>query len=192
MVAWANLITTRAPNAPSITSTTSVNETIEIVFAQSTGSNQDSPTAYEVWSDGGTGDFSLIARIPTQDIASSMSVVDASFDDSGTIAYRIYAIKHGVYSSAATTTHSFSMPSLDVSNMSVVPDINSFKIQYELPNTRFLDHVEIYMDAEASNSNLARSGASLIYSGKNPSYCYSISSSDMEKYHQFWVECVSV
>lgn len=191
-VAWANLITTRQPNAPSITSTTSVNETIEIVFSQSTASNQDSPTAYEVWSDGGTGDFSLIARIPTQDIASSMSVVDSSFDDSGTIAYRIYAIKHGVYSTAATTTHSFSMPSLDVSNMSVVPDINSFKIQYELPNTRFLDHVEIYMDAEASNSNLARSGASLIYSGKNPSYCYSISSSDMEKYHQFWVECVSV
>tara|TARA_Y100000114_G_scaffold31027_1_gene26595 strand:+ start:1235 stop:4957 length:3723 start_codon:yes stop_codon:yes gene_type:complete len=191
-VAWANLITTRQPNAPSITSTTSVNETIEIVFSQSTASNQDSPTAYEVWSDGGTGDFSLIARIPTQDIASSMSVVDSSFDDSGTIAYRIYAIKHGVYSTAATTTHSFTMPSLDVSNMSVVPDINSFKIQYELPNTRFLDHVEIYMDAEASNSNLARSGASLIYSGKNPSYCYSISSSDMEKYHQFWVECVSV
>ena len=121
-----------------------------------------------------------------------MSVVDASFDDSGTISYRIYGIKHGVYSTAATTTHSFSMPSLDVSNMSVVPDINSFKIQYELPNTRFLDHVEIYMDAEASNSNLARSGASLVYSGKNPSYCYSISSSDMEKYHQFWVECVSV
>tara|TARA_B100001094_G_scaffold80988_1_gene77213 strand:- start:20983 stop:22509 length:1527 start_codon:yes stop_codon:yes gene_type:complete len=189
---WYNLITDAAPNAPSITSTTVVNETIEIVFAASTSANQDTATSYEVWSDGGTGDFSLIARIPYNDIASSMSVIDSSFDDSGTIAYRVYAIKHGVYSTAATTTRSFTMPALDVSTMSVVPDTNSFKIQYNLPNTRFLDHVEIYMDAEASSSNLARSGASLVYSGKNPSYCYSISSSDMAKYHQFWVECVSV
>jgi len=189
---WYNLITDAAPNAPSITSTTVVNETIEIVFAASTSANQDTATSYEVWSDGGTGDFSLIARIPYNDIASSMSVIDSSFDDSGTIAYRVYAIKHGVYSTAATTTRSFNMPALDVSTMSVVPDTNSFKIQYNLPNTRFLDHVEIYMDAEASSSNLARSGASLVYSGKNPSYCYSISNSDMAKYHQFWVECVSV
>ena len=178
------------PVAPSITSTTVVNETIEIVFAQSTTTGVDH---YEVHSDGATGsDYSLIAIIPPEDIASSMSVVDASFDDSGTVAYRVYAVKNGVYSSPSTTTRSFSMPSLDVSNMSVVPDTNSYHIQYNLPNTRFLDHVEIYVDAEASQSNLARSGASLIYSGSNPSFKYNISSSDMEKYHQFWVECVSV
>jgi len=178
------------PAAPSITSTSVVNETIELVFAQSATTGVDH---YEVHSDGATGsDYSLIARIPPEDIASSMSVVDASFDDSGTVAYRVYAVKNGVYSSPATTTRSFSMPSLDVSNMSVVPDTNTYHIQYNLPNTRFLDHVEIYVDAEASNSNLARSGASLIYSGSNPSYKYNISNSDMEKYHQFWVECVSV
>ena len=178
------------PAAPSITSTTVVNETIELVFGQSATTGVDH---YEVHSDGATGsDYSLIARIPPQDIASSMSVVDASFDDSGTVAYRVYAVKNGVYSSPATTTRSFSMPSLDVSNMSVVPDTNTYHIQYNLPSTRFLDHVEIYVDAEASNSNLARSGASLIYSGSNPSFVYNISSSDMEKYHQFWVECVSV
>jgi len=178
------------PAAPSITSTTVVNETIELVFGQSATTGVDH---YEVHSDGATGsDYSLIARIPPEDIASSMSVVDASFDDSGTVAYRVYAVKNGVYSSPATTTRSFSMPSLDVSNMSVVPDTNSYHIQYNLPDTRFLDHVEIYVDAEASNSNLARSGASLIYTGSNPSFKYNISSSDMEKYHQFWVECVSV
>ena len=178
------------PAAPSITSTTVVNETIELVFGQSATTGVDH---YEVHSDGATGsDYSLIARIPPEDIASSMSVVDSSFDDSGTVAYRVYAVKNGVYSSPATTTRSFSMPSLDVSNMSVVPDTNSYHIQYNLPDTRFLDHVEIYVDAEASNSNLTRSGASLIYSGSNPSFKYNISSSDMEKYHQFWVECVSV
>ena len=178
------------PAAPSITSTSVVNETIELIFAQSATTGVDH---YEVHSDGATGsDYSLIAIIPPEDIASSMSVVDSSFDDSGTVAYRVYAVKNGVYSSPSTTTRSFTMPSLDVSSMSVVPDTNTYHIQYNLPSTRFLDHVEIYVDAEASNSNLNRSGASLIYSGNNPSFKYNISSNDMEKYHQFWVECVSV
>ena len=189
---WYNLVTDQAPNAPSITSTTVVNETIEIVFAASTSSDHVAATSYEVWSDGGTGDFSLIAKIPYNDIASSMSVVDSSFDDSGTINYRVYAIKHGVYSTASTTSRAFSMPSLDVSSMSVVPDTNSYHIQYNLPETRFLDHVEIYKDAETTSGALARSGAALVYSGRNPSYKYNIGSSDMDKYHQFWVEVVTV
>ena len=189
---WYNLITDRVPNNPVITSTTVVNETIEIIFAASTSSGHVTATSYEVWSDGGTGDFSLIAKIPYNDIASSMSVVDSSFDDSGTINYRVYAIKHGVYSTASTTSRAFSMPSFDVSAMSVVPDTNSYHIQYNLPETRFLDHVEIYKDAETTSGALARSGAALVYSGRNPSYKYNIGSSDMDKYHQFWVEVVTV
>ncbi len=189
---WYNLVTDRAPNNPVITSTTVVNETIEIVFAASTSGDHVAATSYEVWSDGGTGDFSLIAKIPTQDIASSMSVVDSSFDDSGTIAYRVYAIKHGVYSTASTTSRAFSMPSLDVSSMSVIADTNSFYIQYELPDTRFLDHVEIYKDVESTSNALSRSGAALVYSGRNPSYKYNISNSDLNNYHQFWVEVVTV
>ena len=189
---WYNLVTDRAPNNPVITSTTVVNETIEIVFAASTSGDHVAATSYEVWSDGGTGDFSLIAKIPYNDIASSMSVVDSSFDDSGTINYRVYAIKHGVYSTASTTSRAFSMPSFDVSSMSVVPDTNSYHIQYNLPETRFLDHIEIYKDAETTSGALARSGAALVYSGRNPSYKYNIGSSDMDKYHQFWVEVVTV
>lgn len=188
---WGNYAS--APNAPSITSTTVVNETIEIVFGASTSTGNTAATSYEVWSDGGTGtDYSLIAKIPYNDIASSMSVVDSSFDDSGTIAYRVYAIRHGAYSTAATTTRTFSMPTLDVSNMSVIPDTNNYYIQYELPTTRFLDHVEIYKDVETTSSALSRTGAALVYSGNNASYKYNISSSDMDKYHQFWVEVVTV
>ena len=188
---WGNYAS--APNAPSITSTTVVNETIEIVFGASTSTGNTAATSYEVWSDGGTGtDYSLIAKIPYNDIASSMSVVDSSFDDSGTIAYRIYAIRHGAYSTAATTTRVFSMPTLDVSSMSVIPDTNNYYIQYELPTTRFLDHVEIYKDVETTSSALSRTGAALVYSGNNASYKYNIGSSDMDKYHQFWVEVVTV
>jgi hypothetical protein len=188
---WGNYAS--APNAPSITSTTVVNETIEIVFGASTSTGNTAATSYEVWSDGGTGtDYSLIAKIPYNDIASSMSVVDSSFDDSGTIAYRVYAIRHGAYSTAATTTRAFTMPSLDVSGMSVIADTNNYYIQYELPTTRFIDHIEIYKDVETTSAALARSGASLVYSGNNTSYKYNIGNSDMEKYHQFWVEVVTV
>jgi len=182
--------TVAAPNAPSITSTTVVNETIEMVFGQSSTSGV---TRYEVWSDGATGsDYSLISIIPAQDAAASMSVVDLSFDTGGTVAYRVYAIKNGVYSTAATTTKSFTIPSLDVTNMSVVSSITNYDIQYDLPETRFLDHIEIYKDAETTLVALSRTGAALIYSGSSDNFTYNVPPSDKAKYHQFWVEVVSV
>ncbi len=182
--------TVAAPNSPSITSTTVVNETIELVFGQSSTSGV---TRYEVWSDGATGsDYSLISIIPSQDAAASMSVVDLSFDTGGTVAYRVYAIKNGVYSTAATTTKSFTIPSLDVTNMSVVSSITNYHIQYDLPETRFLDHIEIYKDAETTLVALSRTGAALIYSGSSDNFTYNVSPSDKAKFHQFWVEVVSV
>jgi phosphoglycolate phosphatase-like HAD superfamily hydrolase len=182
--------TVAAPNSPSITSTTVVNETIELVFGQSSTSGV---TRYEVWSDGATGsDYSLIAIIPSQDAAASMSVIDSSFDTDGTVAYRVYAVKNGVYSTAATTTKSFTIPSLDVSNMSVVSDITTFHVQYDLPDTRFMDHIEIYKDAETTLGALSRTGAALVYSGSSDNFTYTIPTADLDKFHQFWVEVVSV
>ena len=182
--------TVAAPNSPSITSTTVVNETIELVFGQSSTSGV---TRYEVWSDGATGsDYSLISIIPSQDAAASMSVVDVSFDTGGTVAYRVYAIKNGVYSTAATTTKSFTIPSLDVTNMSVVSSITNYDIQYDLPETRFSDHIEIYKDAETTLVALSRTGAALIYSGSSDNFTYNVPPSDKAKFHQFWVEVVSV
>ena len=178
-----------APAAPSITSTTLSGETVEIVFAQSATSGVN---GYEIWSDGGGVSFALIGRIPAQDIAASMSFVDTTFTDTGTINYRVYAIRNGVYSTAATTNASFSVPSLDVANFAAIPDLNAFHLQYDLPVTRFLDHIEIYLDTNAASGSLARANASLIYSGDNPSYTHNISASDRDNYHQFWVECVGV
>ena len=182
--------TVTAPNSPSITSTTVVNETIELVFGQSSTSGV---TRYEVWGDSATGsDYSLIAIIPSQDAAASRSVIDSSFDTDGTVAYRVYAVKNGVYSTAATTTKSFTIPSLDVSNMSVVADITAFHVQYDLPDTRFMDHIEIYKDAETTLSALSRTGAALVYSGSSDNFTYTIPTADLDKFHQFWVEVVSV
>lgn len=184
-----NYQTTAAPNAVSITSSTIISETVEIVFGQSSTSGV---SRYEIWSDGGGSDFSLIGKINAQDAASSMSFVDTTFVDTGTINYRVYAVRYGIYSTAATTSVSFSQPSLDVTSFSAIADLNNFYLQYEKPDTRFLDHIEIYVDVDASSSNLARSGASLIYSGDNSSYMYTISASDRNNFHQFWVECVGV
>jgi len=180
-----------APSAPSITATSVVGETIEVTFSQSSTSGVDH---YEVWSDGGSGtDYSLVARIPEVDIASSMSIVDSSFDDGGTIAYRAYAVKNGVYSTAATATRAYTVSSsLDVASLSVVPDINVYHINYNKPDSRFIDHIEIYKDAEAVQGNLSRTGATLVYSGANSAFTYSIGASDLDKYHQFWVEVVAV
>jgi len=73
--------------------------------------------------------------------------------------------------------------------MSVVNLNTAYYIQYEKPITRFLDHVEIYMDSETTQAALNRSGAVLIYSGQNASYMKSVGNSN--NFHQFWVEIVT-
>ena len=181
--------TITTPSAPSITSTASVGETIEVVFNASSTSNIG---RYEVYSSVNGGDYGLIATITPNDFAATMTVVDASFSTTGVaIAYRVYAVKNGVYSSAATASRTYTTPSLDVSNLSVIPETNAFHIQYEFPDSRFVDHIEIYKDVETTLGALSRTGASLIYSGDATSYVYNIGTADLAKYHQFWVEVVT-
>tara|TARA_R110000765_G_scaffold359903_1_gene450204 strand:+ start:17 stop:382 length:366 start_codon:yes stop_codon:yes gene_type:complete len=120
-----------------------------------------------------------------------MSIIDTSFEIAGTIAYRVYAISNGTYSTAATDTQVFVMPTLDVVNLSIIPDLNVYHIEYNIPDTRFIDHIEIYVDKQAVIGNLARSNAVLSYSGNNKQHTYSISNLNLESFHQFWVEIVS-
>lgn len=183
----SGFVSSATPAAPSISATNIVNETIEVVFGQSSTSDID---AYEVWSNGGGTSYGMIARILPEDFAATMTVVDSSFNVSGTIGYKVYAVKSGVSSTAGTASKAFPTPTLDVTNLTVVPELTSYEISYDLPDSRFLDHVEIYRHADASLANLSRSLATLIYSGNRDGYTYNISSSDMDKYHQFWVECV--
>lgn len=176
------------PNPPTLTALNIIGETIEVVFDESTTNGVDK---YEVWSSVAGGSFGLIANIPTEDIAPTMTAVDAAFSVSGSQEYRIYAIKNGVYSASATGATTFNTPSLSVVNMSVINLNPAYYIQYDLPDSRFIDHIEIYMDAETTSSSLSRTGASLIYSGSNSSYMYQIGASDLDKFHQFWVEVVA-
>ena len=183
----ANLIDSiSAPVTPGSITSTIVGETIEISFNESTTSNID---YYQVWSSDDGGDFGIIAQITPTDFSSTMTVVDTTFVTGGTMSYRVYAVKTGIYSSPGTTSTSYTVGVLNVTNMSVVNLNTAYYIQYEKPLSRFIDHIEIYMDSQTTQGALNRSNASIVYSGQNPSYMRNIGVSS--NFHQFWVEVVT-
>ena len=175
-----------APTAPSSLVATIVGETIEIQFAASTTSNIG---YYQVWSSDDGGDYGIIGQISPTDFSSTMTVVDTTFVTGGTMSYRVYAVKNGVYSSAATVSKSYTVSALSVTAMTVVNLNTAYYIQYEKPASRFIDHIEIYMDSQATQAALNRSNASIVYSGQNASYMKNVNTSS--NFHQFWVEVVT-
>ena len=183
-VLGSNILT--APTTPGSITSTIVGETIEISFNESTTSNID---YYQVWSSDDGGDFGIIAQITPTDFSSTMTVVDTTFVTGGTMSYRVYAVKTGIYSSPGTTSISYTVGVLNVTNMSVVNLNTAYYIQYEKPLSRFIDHIEIYMDSQTTSAALNRSNASIVYSGQNPSYMRDIGVSS--NFHQFWVEVVT-
>lgn len=174
------------PGAPTNISANIVGETIEILFGKSTTNNID---YYQVWSSDDGGDFGIIGQIPPDDFAATMTIVDTTFNTGGTMSYRIYAVKEGIYSSPGTVSKAYTVGALSVSNMTVINLNSAYYVQYEKPVTRFIDHIEIYMDSQTTLAALSRSNASIIYSGDNASYMYNVATS--RNYHQFWVEVVT-
>ena len=174
------------PATPGSITSTIVGETIEIAFNESTTSNID---YYQVWSSDDGGDFGIIAQITPTDFSSTMTVVDTTFVTGGTMSYRVYAVKSGVYSSPGTTSIVYTVSTLDVTDMTVINLNTAYYIQYEKPASRFIDHIEIYMDSQTTQGALNRSNASIVYSGQNPSFMKSVGVSN--NFHQFWVEVVT-
>jgi len=175
-----------APGAPTNISANIVGETIEILFGKSSTNNID---YYQVWSSDDGGDFGIIGQIPPDDFSGTMTIVDTTFNTGGTMSYRIYAVKEGIYSSPGTVSKAYTVGALSVSNMTVINLNTAYYVQYEKPVTRFIDHIEIYMDSQTTLAALSRSNASIIYSGDNASYMYNVATS--KNYHQFWVEVVT-
>ena len=175
-------------NAPTNVTTSVVNETINVTFDASTTSDID---YYLVFSSVAGGDYGLISVIPPQDFGATMSIIDNSFDSSGTQAYRVYAVKNGVYSSAGTSSRTYTVTTpLEPTNMSVVNLNSAYYIQWDKPSTnaRFVTAYNVYKHEAAAQASLSRNSATLIYSGTNTSYMYQISGTDNNNYHQFWVE----
>jgi len=174
-------------NAPSGLTTTIVNSTINVGFTASTTTNID---YYLIFSSVGGGDYGLISVIPPTDFGATMSVIDNSFDATGTQAYRVYAVKNGVYSTALTGSQAFAVTSAEPTNMSVVNLNKAYYVQWDPPsaNARFITAYNVYKHEHATQGSLDRDSATLIYSGLNTSYMYQISGANNVNYHQFWVE----
>lgn len=187
---WSDLqgTTVSAPNAPTNLSLSIVNNTVNVTFDASSTSGIDQ---YLVFGSANGGDYSLISVIEPASMGSTMSVIDDSFDDSGAQAYRVYAMKTGVMSSAlsGSITYTVSTP-VEPTNMSVVNLNTAFYIQWDPPssNARFVTAYNVYKHEHATQGSLSRLSATLIYSGMNTSYMYEISGNNNLKYHQFWVE----
>ena len=174
------------PATPSTITSTIVGETIEIAFNQSSTSNID---YYQVWSSDDGGDYGIIAQITPADFSSTMTVVDTTFVTGGTMSYRVFAVREGIYSTAGTTSKAYTVGALSVTDMTVVNLNTAYYIQYEKPTSRFIDHVEIYMDSQTTSAALSRSNATIVYSGQNASYMRNVNTSS--NFHQFWVEIVT-
>jgi len=181
-----------APAAPTNLSLSVVNDTVNVTFTASATSGIDS---YFVFSSVAGGDYSLISMIAPDDFGATMSIIDNAFDATGTQAYRVYAVKNGIISADLTGSISYSVTSpLEPTNMSVVNLNTAFYVQWDAPsaNARFVTAYNVYKHEHATESSLARSSATLIYSGNNYSYMYQISGGDNNNFHKFWVETTVV
>ena len=174
-------------NAPTSLTTSVVNDTINVTFTASTTTNIDN---YLIFSSVAGGDYGLISVIPPADFGATMSIIDDSFNAGGTQAYRVYAVKNGVYSSPLTGSQTFTVGTVEPTNLSVINLNTAYYIQYDAPSVkgRFVASYNIYKHEHATASSLDRASASLVYSGINNSYMYGISGVDNNNFHQFWVE----
>jgi len=174
-----------SPAAPTNLVTSIVNDTINVTFTASATANIDS---YLIFSSVAGGDYGLISIIPPADFAATMSIIDNSFDVPGTQAYRVYAVKNGVYSTPLTGSRSFSAGTVEITTMSVVNLNKAYYVQWNPPSSkgRFVTAYNVYKHQHATQSSLAEGSASLVYSGLNTNFMYTVSGNSSD-FHQFWV-----
>jgi hypothetical protein len=176
-------LTRITPVAPAVSSKI-VGETIEVIITASKTTSIDN---YLVFSSVGGGDYGLISVIPPDDFSATMSIIDNTFDAGGKTEYRVYAVKQGVYSAAAATSQTFTVGTLEPLDMSVVSLNTAHFIQWNPPTSKqkFIKKYNVYHHEHDTESSLARSSASLIYTGLNTSFMRQETNT---KFHQFWVE----
>ena len=136
--------------------------------------------------------YGLLSTISPQDFSATMSVFDSTFLSGGVIAYRVFAVKSGIHSTAGTASVTFTVGALEPLNMVVVPLNSTFFIEWNNPTSRFVNNYNVYKDANPVLGSLLRANATLIYAGKNTNYMHNISGAEMDEYHQFWVEITTL
>lgn len=174
------------PAPPEALTASVVGSTIDVVFNDS----PSSPDNYLIFSSVNGAGYGLISLLSPEDMSATMSVIDSTFASSGTISYRVYAVKHGIYSAPATTSVTFAQPTEEIASLTSIALNTAHFVQWEAPAiySRLVASYEVYMDAQNGSAELNRANAVNIYSGLNTSYMYAVSGADFDKYHQFWVE----
>jgi hypothetical protein len=175
-----------APAAPTSLTTSIVNDTINVTFISASTADI---SHYEIHASDDGGSYGLISTITPDDFASSMSVIDDTFSNSGTQAYRVFSVKNGVFSTALAGSISFSAGTLNVVGMKVNPTLNTFLIKWNPPstNSRFVTAYVVKKHEHATQGSLAEGSATQIYSGLNTSFDYPVSGIDNDNFHQFWI-----
>ena len=169
--------TLTAPTAPTSLALSIVDDTINVTFSASVTTEI---SHYEIHASDNGGTYGLISTITPDDFSSSMSIIDDTFILSGTQAYRVFAIKNGVFSSALTDSISFSAGTLNVANMAVVPTLNTFQIKWDPPSlgSRFVTAYNVTKHEHAVQASLSEASATQIYSGLNTSFDYPVNGID--------------
>ena len=181
------------PLKPTELTLTIVNDSINVTFSESNESPWDAYLTadnYLVFSSVSGSSYGLISVFSPDDMDKIMSVIDDSFSASGTISYRVYAVRKGIYSDPATAEINYVKPTTEVSNIKSVNFLSAHFVQWDEPsiNSRFVNSYEVYYDSHDVSGSLSKANAKLVYSGTNTSYMHSVEQD--VKFSQFWVDVI--
>ena len=175
-----------APDAPTSLALSIVDDTINVTFSASA---TPAISHYEIHASDNGGTYGLISTITPDDFAASMSIIDDTFISSGTQAYRVFAVKNGVFSTALAGSINFSAGTLNVLSMEVVPTLNTFQIKWDPPSSkaRFVTAYNVTKHEHAVQASLSEASATQIYTGLNTSFTHQINGIDNNNFHKFWI-----
>jgi hypothetical protein len=183
---------TRVPNPASNFVLTESGTQVNVKFDLS---DSTEVTEYEIWASfADNAHYEVVGIVNDSDIAPGVTTytfVDDSYNRKGTIYYRVYAKNGSVRSSSLEGSIVLAHTVADPTNLNVVANIDSFDIFYTVPNDRLLDHIEIVIDKQDVEANLAESNGAVVYSGLADRFTYKIPSVDYDKFHNVWVRSVT-
>ena len=163
-----------------------VNDTINVTFEQAEEGNDE----YLIFSAVNESSFGLISIFSKEDFEKNMSVIDDSFTQSGKIHYKVYAVKHGIYSDPLTASIDYATPTNDVANIYSVSLNTAHFVQWNQPsiNSRFINTYKLYGESHTNAEALNKSNSVLLYDGLNTSFMHAVSKDN--DFTQFWVDVI--
>jgi len=164
------------PSAPTgLTLSTAPGDRVNVSWSHSGDADM-----YEVWSSYDDSTYNLIAIVP------DTHVYDSSYMKQTTLYYKVYAVRAGKRSTAATGSITLGTMSIAVINFKTIQVSDGFCLSWDTPTSRLYDGIEIKMDHKAASGDLDEASATTIYSGNSSAFRVHVNSADADDYYQFW------